>query len=105
MSDAVTFRRHDAERIIRAVKQVERNGAGSAGDYRGKPPSGFTGIVYLAGKKFDLTASARKKWVKVDVAAGTVAYTDTDPTDPFPPGTEYFETNHTHGNIHVTRFG
>ena len=65
---------------------------------------GFSGYVYLAGKLYDLTWSTVKKWVRVTVG-GTVEYTDTDPSDPFPAGEEYYRTDLVHGDIHVTRFG
>lgn len=65
----------------------------------------FSGIVYLAGKKFDLRGQTPGVYVKVDIAAGTVAYTDTAPADPFPPSEEYYEVAQTFGHIHVPRFG
>ena len=103
--DGVVLSTASAQRTKRAVLAFERAGLDTAGPYNGKSPFGFTGIVYLSGKKFDLRADARKKWIKVDYLNGTVAYEDTDPADPFPVGCEYFETNFVHGDIHVTRFG
>lgn len=105
MSGGVTFTPESARRIARVVKSYETDGVTLArGRYR-RNAAGFSGVVYLAGKLFDLRGSARKKWIKIDTNAGTVAYTDTDPTDPFPAGEEYYLTNETWGDIHVTRHG
>jgi hypothetical protein len=65
----------------------------------------WSGIVYLAGKQFDLTASQVKTYIAVDAINGTVTLTDTAPSDPFPPGVEYYRTAYVYGDLHVTRFG
>lgn len=69
------------------------------------PYVGFSGYVYLSAKLFDLTSSTPLKWIVVDWANGTVSYSNTDPSDPFPPGTEYYRTDRVHGDLHVTRIG
>jgi len=73
---------------------------------RSQGNASFSGYVWVAGKRFDLTAATPQSWIKVDVDAGTVAYDATGPADAtqFEDGVEWYRTAYTAGDIHVTRF-
>jgi hypothetical protein len=91
---------------------------------RGGTSPSFSGIVYLAGRRYydpalstiaigqqisDNSTDAAKTWVVVDLELNTVSYENGPP--PFdsdgrmPPSQEWYETAKTFGDIHVTRFG
>ncbi len=64
----------------------------------------FSGVVYLSGLRFTgLDSDSTKPWVKVDVANSAVTEQDGPPSNPFPPGEEWYEKGKTVGDIHVTR--
>ncbi len=64
----------------------------------------ITGNVYLSGLKFTgKNSDATKPWIKVDVANSTVTEQTGPPSNPFPPGEEWYEKNKHVGDIHVTR--
>jgi hypothetical protein len=64
----------------------------------------FSGVVYLAGKKYELNGTS-KAWIRVFISPPGVVYDDGPPPDPFPPGEEWYATSSTAGDIHIPRFG
>lgn len=67
---------------------------------------GFSGVVYLGGKKFEgLKEYPEKPYIKIDLIGNTVTEEQGPPSDPFPPGEEWYEKSKTPGDIHIPRFG
>ena len=68
----------------------------------------FSGLAWVAGKKYDLTATSTEDWIKVDMSADpvTVAYDASGPASEaqFDDGVEWYRTAQTPGDLHITRF-
>lgn len=98
----VTFSETAARRIVSAVRTVERSGAGIT-PYRERYYPGFTGTVYLNGSKHTgLNSDPSKPWVKVLIDGSAAPSQELGPpSDPFPPGEEWYEKSGTYGDIHV----
>ena len=69
----------------------------------GAAPS-FTGIVYVAGKKYaDLNTDDTKPWVKIPLNGDAPSETDVEPADPFPANEYYIRKANTSGDFHLPR--
>jgi len=101
------FDQKSAQRIVRAVKTVERMGGGGI-VRRGKhdatyATSGtFTGVAYVMGNKVTgLNSDLTKPWVKCVRSTRTAVEVETAPASPFPDDEEYYEKANTFGDIHA----
>lgn len=97
-----TFSESAARRIANVVRRVEREGA-VVTPYRARYYPGFTGTVYLNGDKYTgLNSDPSKPWVKVLIDGSAAPSQELGPpSDPFPPGEEWYEKSGTYGDIHV----
>ena len=90
----------DIDKRLRDIEITPQLGWAGGGGEEG----GFSGTVYIAGNKVDLTGTP-KEWVRVNVSDGTAVYHDGPPSNPFPPNEEWYYVAKTFGDIHITRFG
>ena len=99
MRIATTYpvKKRDDRKVIDMRSTRIRRGGGTS------TQKAFSGTVYLAGKKFTVSTSAT--WVVVNFIAATVTTSSVGPSDPFPPGEEWYYVPNTVGDIHVARLG